>query len=89
MNHGKEVELFKLLMTSTSQTFFDNLGDFGIDVQQAERWLSQIASTAGDRAAYLMKRGAAGCGDSGHDDAIKYAGLRLKAVRKALGYTYP
>jgi len=38
---------------------------------------------------YLEIRGAAGLGDSGHDEAIKHSAKRLKKVRNALGYTYP
>lgn len=38
---------------------------------------------------YLERRGAAGCGDSGHDEAMKQSTKRLKKVRNALGYTYP
>jgi hypothetical protein len=38
---------------------------------------------------YLDWRGGGGCGDHGHDDALKKAEKRRKKVRKALGYTYP
>jgi hypothetical protein len=39
--------------------------------------------------AYTAARGGNGCGDCGHESAIKQARKRVKAVRKALGFTYP
>jgi len=40
-------------------------------------------------AAYLDARGGDGTGDHGHEEAMKQARKAVKAVRKALGYTYP
>lgn len=48
-------------------------------VSQRAAWVSE----------YLSLRGASGCGDHGHDEAVKGANKYLKKVRKALGYTYP
>ena len=38
---------------------------------------------------YAMHRGAAGCGDSGHDAATKAANIKFKRARKLAGFTYP
>lgn len=38
---------------------------------------------------YLSQRGAAGCGDQKHEEALKQSQAKLKTIRKALGYTYP
>lgn len=48
-------------------------------VAQRTAWISK----------YLDYRGAAGCGDSGHDEAVEQANAHLKTVRKAMGYSYP
>ena len=40
-------------------------------------------------AAYLDARGGNGTGDHGHHEAMKQASRARKAVRKALGYTWP
>lgn len=51
--------------------------------------LGRIAQAAARMSAYLTMRGAAGCGDHGHVAAVKHSNKRIRAVRKALGYTYP
>lgn len=61
----------------------------GIDLQDAERVLTQVAELCGIRASYLLQRGAGGCGDNGHDHALYHANRDRKRLRKALGYTYP
>lgn len=63
------------------------LGTRGL--QEAESELTALAQRAAHAAAYLMRRGAAGCGDDGHSEALEYANKQLQPLRKALGYTYP
>jgi hypothetical protein len=60
-----------------------------VALQDLERELSALACTAGRCAKYLMLRGAAGCGDHGHEAAAKAAEKISKPLRKALGYSYP
>lgn len=38
---------------------------------------------------YLLRRGAAGCGDSGHEDSMKVGQKKLKKARKVAGYLRP
>lgn len=59
------------------------------EIQELEDAASSLAQIAAELGFYLMMRGAAGAGDHGHDKAFEYARKRLKAVRKALGYSYP
>jgi hypothetical protein len=40
-------------------------------------------------AEYIEQRCLTGCGDQGHDDAVKAANKVLAGVRKAMGFTYP
>lgn len=61
----------------------------GLSVQDIERQAAALAQGAAMLSAYADARGAAGCGDSGHEAAIKHAQKRLKAVRRAMGYTAP
>lgn len=48
-----------------------------------------FAAILAELSEYAMYRGAAGCGDHGHEKARKKAEAQAKRVRKALGYTYP
>lgn len=38
---------------------------------------------------YLGHRGSNGCGDDGHEEAMKQAEKMRKRARKAVGYSYP
>lgn len=56
----------------------------------------EIDRAAGDAAVryamlctYAMYRGGAGCGDHGHDEALKRARRIRRRLRRVLGYTYP
>lgn len=53
------------------------------------RDLESLIQRASMLSGYLEMRYGSGCGDQGHDDAVKESNRRLKAVRKALGFTYP
>ena len=61
----------------------------GISIQEAETFLTGMSVQLGTVAHYLGLRGAFGLGDSGHDEAMKKAMKRKKALRKANGYSYP
>lgn len=61
----------------------------GISIQEVESALTSISVGAGKLAYYLGHRGAFGFGDHGHEEAMKKAQQREKALRKANGYTYP
>lgn len=86
-----EDEIFKPLARTTKR---DNLkvvcdtnscGAIGELEEKVSRVMQDLAWAQG----YLMSRGAAGCGDSGHDEATKVAEKCLKKVRKAMGFTMP
>jgi len=64
-------------------------GIAGRDAQEIGRTADWMAQRAAFLSAYADARGASGCGDSGHDRAIRTAQKQLKAIRKTLGYTYP
>ena len=51
--------------------------------------LQNLALSALWRSVYLDTRYGAGCGDQGHDDAVKAANKALAGCRKVLGFTYP
>ena len=59
------------------------------DIQELASEASSLCAITGELSEYFEWRGAAGCGDHGHDDALKKAQKRRKKVRKALGYSYP
>lgn len=61
----------------------------GNEVQAIQDRLLSIAQWSAHLAEYLSYRGAAGCGDHGHEPAKKAADKKLRRVRKALGYSYP
>jgi hypothetical protein len=63
---------------------FENVG-----LQELERAADGLAQQAAWLSAYLGARGANGCGDSGHDAAVKYADKQRRAIRRVLGYTQP
>ena len=69
--------------------YFDELKSEEKDVQGLASHASQLSALAGELSEYLEYRGAAGCGDHGHDEALAKAQKRRKKVRRALGYTYP
>ena len=58
-------------------------------IQDLERTADGLCQQYALLSGYLSLRGAAGCGDHGHEDAMKEANKKLKKVRKALGFTYP
>lgn len=57
--------------------------------QEASDYLAFISVEAGVLSYYLGYRGAFGCGDSGHEDALAKAEKKRKALRKAMGFSYP
>jgi hypothetical protein len=86
-----EDEIFKPLASTTKR---DNLKvvcdtNRGEVVRELEDKVSRTMQDLAWAQGYLMARGAAGCGDSGHDEAVKDAEKRLKQVRKAMGFTMP
>ncbi len=60
-----------------------------LHLQELENSLDHLCRFSAARAAYVMMRHGCGCGDQGHDKAVKEAGKVTKKVRKALGYSYP
>lgn len=69
--------------------YFDELKPEERDVQGLANLASLLCTISGELSEYLEWRGAAGCGDHGHDEALAKAQKRRKKIRKALGYTYP
>ncbi len=59
------------------------------EANELSDYLTSLSVTAGMLAQYLGYRGGFGCGDHGHDKAMKAAHKREKALRKANGYSYP
>jgi hypothetical protein len=59
------------------------------EIQEIEGEAGQLAQAAAFLGEYAGYRGAYGCGDHGHADAVHQASKKVKRVRKALGYTYP
>ena len=57
--------------------------------QHISDYASQLSALAAEIMGYADARGGNGCGDSGHDEAMKQAQKERKKVRAALGYTYP
>lgn len=58
-------------------------------LQDLEQELNLICTEAARMAEYIATRRCGGYGDQGHEKAVKSSAKRLKAVRKALGYSYP
>lgn len=52
---------------------------------QANVWANNAIFAQG----YMLARGVAGCGDDGHEEAMKKAHKYLAKVRKAMGFTVP
>ena len=65
------------------------LKDHLIRVQAMADYASRLSIRAAGLSTYLDCRGALGCGDHGHTEALEEAKKTRKKVRKALGYTYP
>ena len=59
------------------------------ELQEAETVAAYMAVGAAKASAYLLMRGAAGCGDHGHDDANKKAKKAEKKARQLIGFSYP
>lgn len=59
------------------------------DLHDIEREADHVAATAAAISAYLEARHTAGCGDKGHDAAMRDAEKARRGVRKTLGYTVP
>lgn len=57
--------------------------------QDLEHHLDGLAQNASMLSEYLGQRGSYGCGDHGHEDALKAANSKLKKIRQAMGYTHP
>jgi hypothetical protein len=57
------------------------------ELQEFERWLTSVSERAARLAAYVGARGANGCGDQGHERAVREQNRTAAKVRKALGYT--
>jgi len=60
-----------------------------IEKQALERTMFHAAVNFAVWSEYMSYRGAAGCGDCGHDSAIKAAEKMRKRVRKVFGHAYP
>jgi hypothetical protein len=60
-------------------------------LQSLEQALEGIATGAARLAAYMGKRHGYGCGDQGHDRAVRVSNKVVAKVRRALGYnvTHP
>ena len=59
------------------------------EMLELSRWLDSVSEGAARLSAYVEARGGSGCGDSGHDRAVKAQNRRAAKVRRALGYTFP
>ena len=60
-----------------------------VSLQELERNADHLAQKLVMISEYLAVRGAAGCGDGGHENALAASGKRVVKVRKVLGYTQP
>ena len=87
----KRREFDPLSVLDTAPVSFDELvGRLTVEelrdlVQYADTLLQRLAWKAG----YLEARYGCGCGDQGHDAAVKNANKWLRGVRKAIGYSLP
>ena len=61
----------------------------GGDLSEISDFLISQAIFLVELAEYIDYRGGAGCGDHGHEEAIKKAETKKKRVCKALGYSCP
>lgn len=58
-----------------------------IELQEIEREADHLAQRLAFLSGYLSRRGAAGCGDAGHDESLKHGQRVMHQTRKALGYS--
>ncbi len=62
----------------------------GFTWQDLERELEDVAQRSAMLASYISTRkGLDGCGDKDHGEGVKAARKTHKAIRKALGFSYP
>lgn len=83
-----ETELRNLILTKT----LDELAQIPLTEYDWKRISDMAASMAvwfGVLSHYAEWRGGAACGDHGHEKALAEAHKRRKALRKAVGYSYP
>jgi hypothetical protein len=59
-----------------------------VQAAQTRRQLDGLCESAARLAAYVGEREGYGCGDQGHDAAVRKQNRVAGNVRKALGYTY-
>lgn len=59
------------------------------ELDEACRELDHLTVMTARMSAYLSMRSGHGCGDQGHDAAVKHQNKVAAKVRKALGFTYP
>jgi hypothetical protein len=57
--------------------------------QEVASLATSVAILCAQADEYANFRGVAGCGDHGHDKAIKEANKKAKKIRKAIGFSYP
>lgn len=57
--------------------------------QALSSWLAQASIHAARLMAYVETRYGMGCGDQGHQAAVKTSNRTVAKVRRALGFTYP
>jgi hypothetical protein len=80
----------ELLLTTAPLCLGAALSRIGMDnLQEMERECDALIQRASLLSTYLGARGADGCGDHGHEVALRYAQKQVKRIRKAIGYTYP
>lgn len=59
------------------------------DLSEISDYLTAKSVLLAELAGYVDRRGGAGCGDDGHEEALKKAQKDRKKIRKAIGYSYP
>lgn len=67
--------------------WFENINSG--DASSIDDYACSLSVIAAEISAYACMRGGNGCGDHGHDAAMKAVEKKRKRVRKALGYSYP
>lgn len=60
-----------------------------LELQEVEKEASSMAVCFAEVAEYCGQQGAYGCGGRDHTDAMKAVLRKRRAVRRAIGYTYP
>ncbi len=58
-------------------------------LHDVERELSSILQRTALLHSYVSNRFNTGCGDQGHEAAVKRANKELTRIRKAMGFSYP